>query len=40
MGLAISRKIVEQNGGHIWIEDSPEGGAAFWFSVPHREGAV
>ena len=40
MGLAICRKVVERNGGRIWIDDAPEGGAAFWFSVPHHEGAV
>ncbi|HWI04783.1 MAG TPA: ATP-binding protein, partial [Acidimicrobiales bacterium] len=38
MGLAICRKIVERGGGRIWVEDGAEGGAAFCFTVPDRQG--
>jgi len=33
LGLAIARAIVEQHGGHIWIEDSPLGGARVAFEL-------
>jgi len=33
VGLSISRTIVEAHGGRIWTTPSPEGGAAFHFSV-------
>ena len=34
IGLFASRRVVEGQGGDIWVEDSPEGGAVFTFSVP------
>ena len=34
LGLAISRAIVEAHGGHIWIGDSPLGGARAAFELP------
>ncbi len=34
IGLASCRKIVEQHGGTIWIDDAREGGTAVWFSLP------
>ncbi|MBN1890759.1 MAG: HAMP domain-containing histidine kinase [Thermoflexales bacterium] len=36
LGLAISRRIVEAHGGQIGVESRPEGGAVFWFTLPHR----
>jgi len=32
--LAISRTIIEANGGRIWAEVHPDGGAIFQFSLP------
>jgi K+-sensing histidine kinase KdpD len=34
IGLFASRRVVEGQGGDIWVEDSPDGGAAFAFTVP------
>ncbi len=34
IGLAIARRIVEAHGGTIWIDDSPGGGCAIWFTLP------
>ncbi len=34
MGLAVCRKIVEESGGHIWVEDAPGGGSALVFTLP------
>ncbi len=34
LGLYISRKLIEQQGGAIWAEDSPLGGAALCFRLP------
>jgi PAS domain S-box-containing protein len=33
MGLAICRSIVEAHDGHLWMENSPNGGAVFQFTV-------
>jgi two-component system, LuxR family, sensor kinase FixL len=33
VGLSISRTIVEAHGGRIWVEPSPDGGAAFHFTL-------
>jgi signal transduction histidine kinase len=39
LGLAISRRLVEEAGGHITIEDAPTGGALFrvWLPVAQAE---
>jgi signal transduction histidine kinase len=34
LGLAISRKIIEQHGGRIWAEAGPLGGACFVIELP------
>jgi signal transduction histidine kinase len=34
MGLSISRSIISRHPGRIWVENNPEGGATFYFSLP------
>jgi PAS domain S-box-containing protein len=34
MGLAICRSIVEEHRGQLWAENNPDGGAAFYFTIP------
>ena len=34
LGLAISRAIVEAHQGRIWVDDAPDGGARFSFTLP------
>jgi two-component system sensor histidine kinase KdpD len=37
LGLAIANAIVTAHGGRIWVQDAPEGGAAFTFEIPAHE---
>ena len=39
VGLAISKALVEANGGRIWVEPTVGGGATFAFSMPVRRSA-
>jgi signal transduction histidine kinase len=40
MGLNICRSIIELHGGHLWVEDNPEGGSVFCFTLPVEEGRM
>ena len=38
LGLSISRHIVAEHGGRIWVEENPGGGSVFKFEIPRQEG--
>lgn len=38
LGLAICRRIIDQHGGRIWVEQPRSGGSIFRFTVPRRDG--
>ncbi|BAN27549.1 two-component system sensor histidine kinase NtrB [Caballeronia insecticola] len=40
LGLSISRSIVEMHGGRIWAQSNPQGGAAFYFTLPVASAAA
>ncbi len=39
IGLAICKRIVEQRGGSLWVEENAGGGSRFRFTVPDEVGA-
>lgn len=40
LGLTISKSIVNQFGGEIWVESEPGQGAIFYFSIPKKPGEI
>jgi signal transduction histidine kinase len=34
LGLPIVKGIIEAHHGQLWVDDTPGGGATFWFSLP------
>ncbi len=39
VGLATCKRVVARHGGEIGIEDAPDGGCRFWFTLPRYSGA-
>jgi two-component system sensor kinase FixL len=40
MGLSISRSIVEAHGGHLEVENNPDRGVTFYFTIPVSQGPL
>jgi len=40
MGLPISRSIIEAHGGKLWVENNPDHGATFYFTIPVLKGSL
>ncbi len=40
IGLAVSKRLVENHGGRIWLESAVGEGTAFYFSLPANEASV
>jgi signal transduction histidine kinase len=36
LGLALTRRLVELQGGHIWLDSAPGAGSRFRFTIPSR----
>jgi two-component system sensor histidine kinase KdpD len=38
LGLAVAKGLIEAHGGRIWVENRPDGGAKFAFTLPLSDG--
>jgi len=38
LGLSVVKAIVDAHGGQVGVEDRPQGGAIFWFTLPMADG--
>jgi signal transduction histidine kinase len=36
VGLTIVSRILQSHGGRVWLEETPGGGATFWFALPDQ----